>query len=385
MEGQTGRKDAGARDAEGPMDVCVFGLRGFPLVEGGVERHCESLYPRMDEGLAFTVFRRRPYVRSHRGYPHIRFVDLPSTRFKGVEAVLHSFLATREVARARPAVAHIHNIGPALFSPMLKRQGIPIVLTYHSPNYEHGKWGRFARKLLRLSERIALANASRIIFVNRFQMEKFPEEIRRKSVYIPNGIEPPAAPSGRNELDALGVEPGRYVLAVGRITPEKGFDTLIRGFRASKHGGCKLVIAGGVETEGGYMEKLRRLAGGGGDVAFAGQVFGDKLAQLYANAALYVLSSNNEGFPLVLLEAMSYGLPVLASDIPASHLVSLDADDYFPRGNAKALAGKISERLANPKKPAYDLAGHDWKTIAARTTAVYREAVEAKGNGENPA
>lgn len=343
------------------------------MVEGGVEKHCESLYPRMEREFNFTVYRRRPYVKSVPSYPHIRFVDLPSTRLKGVEAVLHSFLATLRVAREKPDAVHIHNIGPSLFSAMLKRRGIPIVLTYHSPNYEHRKWGRFARKLLRLSERVALANATRVIFVNRFQMEKFPEEIREKAVYIPNGIEPPLLPSGQEELKALGVEPGKYVLAVGRITPEKGFDTLVKGFCASRHDGFKLVIAGGVETEDRYMERLKRLADG--DVVFAGQVFGERLAQLYANAALYVLSSNNEGFPLVLLEAMSYGLPVLASDIPASHLVSLDGDDYFPRGNAKAVAEKIGERLANPKKPYYDLEGLDWKTIAIRTAAVYREAV----------
>ena len=360
------------------MRVCVFGLRGFPLVEGGVERHCESLYPRMGEGVDFTVYRRRPYVKAEGEYPRIRFVDLPSTRFKGFEAAFHSFLAARRAAAARPDVVHIHNIGPAMFSPMLRRAGIPVVLTYHSPNYEHRKWGRLARKLLRRSERIALANASRVIFVNRFQMEKFPD-IREKSVYIPNGIEPPAAPKGREELDALGVEAGKYVLAVGRITPEKGFDTLIEGFRGAEHEGYKLVIAGGVETENRYMERLRRLAGG--EVAFAGPVFGDRLAQLYANAALYVLSSNNEGFPLVLLEAMSYGLPVLASDIPASHLVALDAEDYFPRGNAQALAAKIGERLAHPKKPAYDLRGYDWNRIADATMEVYRAVAGEAAQG----
>ena len=362
------------------MNVCVLGLRGFPLVEGGVERHCESLYPRMGEDFGFTVFRRRSYVKSDRTYPRIRFVDLPSTQLKGVEALLHSFLATRRTMREKPDIVHIHNIGPALFSPMLRRRGIPVVLTYHSPNYEHRKWGWFARKLLRFSERVALSNASRIIFVNRFQMEKYSEEIQKKSVFIPNGIEPPKAPSERDELDALGVEPGKYVLAVGRITPEKGFDTLIQGFCASKHAGVKLVIAGGVETEDDYMEQLKRPSDE--DVIFAGPVFGDHLAQLYANAALYVLSSNNEGFPLVLLEAMSYGLPVLASDIPGSHLVSLDTDDYFPRGDANALAAKIGERLASPKKPKYDLSGLDWEAIAARTAAVYREAVgTSRSNG----
>ncbi len=75
-------------------------------------------------------------------------------------------------------------------------------------------------------------------------------------------------------------------------------------------------------------------------IVFTGYVYGEKLNQLYTHAGLYVLSSYNEGFPLVLLEAMSYGLDVLVSDIPASHLVDLPADDYFSKGDYEELARK---------------------------------------------
>lgn len=355
------------------MNICVLGLRGFPLIEGGVEKHCERLYPRMNENI--TVIRRRPYVSDEclkeSNYEHIRFLDLPSTKIKGFEAVFHSYLATREAVRLNPDVVHIHNIGPAMFSGILARKNIPVVLTYHSPNYEHSKWGMFAKKLLLHSEKIALKNSSKIIFVNRFQMEKYSENIRKKSVYIPNGINEPVFSTSTDYLKTIGVEPGKYVLAVGRITPEKGFDTLIKGFRSSHHDGYKLVIAGGVEFESGYMDELKKLAGD--EVIFTGYVYGDSLNQLYTNAALYVLSSNNEGFPLVLLEAMSYGLDVLVSDIPASHLVKLDNEDYFTKGNDVALKEKISERLANPKKRKYDLKEYDWDVVASETENIYNE------------
>lgn len=356
------------------MRVCVLGLRGFPLIEGGVEKHCEALYPRMEEEI--TVIRRKPYVTdkcmAESNYEHISFVDLPSTTLKGFEAVFHSFLATRQAIKLKPDVVHIHNIGPALFSGMLSKRGIPVVLTYHSPNYEHSKWGGFAKKLLLYSEKVALKNSSRIIFVNRFQMEKYPDEIRQKSVYIPNGITEPIFSKSTSYLDKIGVKKNKYVLAVGRITPEKGFDTLIKGFRASKHDGYKLVIAGGVEFESTYMDELKRLSGE--DVIFTGYVYGDKLEQLYTNATLYVLSSNNEGFPLVLLEAMSYGLDILASDIPSCHLVKLEEDDYFPRGDDKTLAGKTSERLMDPKRRTYELKEYDWNVVAEETAKVLREA-----------
>lgn len=357
------------------MRICVLGLRGFPLIEGGVEKHCEHLYPRMDEDI--TVFRRKPYVTDEclkaSKYKNIRFIDLASTKMKGFEAVFHSYLATRKTVKLKPDVVHIHNIGPAMFSGMLVKKGIPVVMTYHSPNYEHNKWGSFAKKLLLHSESVALKNSSKIIFVNRFQMEKYPEEIQKKSVYIPNGINEPVFSTSTDYLNSIGVEAGKYVLAVGRITPEKGFDTLIKGFCEAHHDGYKLVIAGGVEFESGYMDELKKLADD--DVVFAGYIYGDKLNQLYTNAALYVLSSNNEGFPLVLLEAMSYGLDVLVSDIPASHLVRLEDEDYFPRGDYKALSLKVNDRLKIPKKRVYGLKDYNWDVVAKETVDVYREVI----------
>ena len=352
----------------------VLGLRAFPRTQGGVERHCEELYPRLDGGMDVTVYRRRRYVSAGGGYPRIRFVDLPSTGFRGFETVFHSFLATLRAVFAKPDLVHVHNIGPGLFSFLLRWRGIPMVLTYHSPNYEHAKWGWFGKLVLRLGERVSLATARRIIFVNRFQMVKYPEVIQSKSEYIPNGIGVPEWPKGTACLEKFGLAPRRYVLTVGRITPEKGLETLIRGFRAASHAGFKLVIAGESEFEDAYLDKLRALAGP--DVVFTGSVFGEDLAELYANAALFVLASNDEGFPLVLLEAMSYGLGILVSDIPAAHLVDLEPGDYFPRGDAVLLSGKIAERLAVPPRThSYDLSGFDWDRIADATMQVYRKAL----------
>lgn len=353
------------------MKISVIGTRGFPKVEGGVEKHCELLYPLLRKDIDVTVYRRKPYVNSIDSYENISFIDFPSTKIKGVEAVIHSYLATIDVIKKKPDVVHIHNIGPALFCSKLKRKGIPIILTYHSPNYEHAKWGTFAKKLLFFSEKTAIKNADRIIFVNRFQMEKYPEWVRRKSVYVPNGIAKPAFASNQEYLRELGIEPGKYILSVGRITQEKGFDTLIKAYKRANSSRYKLVIAGGVEFENSYMKELKELSNN--NVIFTGYVFGDNLAQLYVNAALYVLASNNEGFPLVLLESMSYGLDVLVSDIPATHLVDLDEDDYFEKGNYKALSKKITEKLKAPKKRKYDLREYDWNKIANTMSDVIHE------------
>lgn len=362
------------------MKVCVFGLRGFPQVEGGVEKHCESLYSHIQYDADITVLRRKPYVRSKEKYKNITFIDLVSTKIKGLEVILHSFIATRKAAKLNPDVVHIHNIGPALFAKHLYKKGIPVVLTYHSPNYEHDKWGRIAKKILLHCEKVALKYSSRIIFVNKYQMEKYPMSVQQKSVFIPNGRKKAVITANTNYLRKIGATPGNYVLAVGRITPEKGFDTLIKGFELTKKSGCKLVIAGGVEFENNYMEELKAIASD--DVIFTGYVEGDELAQLYTNAALYVLSSRNEGFPLVLLEAMSYGIDILASDIPAAHLVELKKEDYFPYDDYRELSQKIKQRMTNPVKRTYRLEKYDWNQVGEKTVKIY-ESLSHKSRGVN--
>lgn len=355
------------------MKICVLGTRGFPKIQGGVEKHCESLYPLFDENIDFIVFRRKPYINSPLTYPYIRFIDLPSTKIKGVEAILHSFLATIVSIFHRPDIVHIHNIGPALFSPLLRLFGIKIVLTYHSPNYEHAKWGLLAKCLLRLSEKIAVDTSDAILFVNRYQMEKMRKSyvsIRTKSYYVPNGIPDVIPTKNTDYIESLGLSPEKYVIGVGRITPEKGFDLLIRSFESIQNEDFKLVIVGGVETESNYFRKLKESTKTD-RVIFTGYIYGENLSQIYSHAALYVLSSYNEGFPLVLLEAMKYNLDVLVSDIPATHLVKLDSGDYFKVGDATDLATMLQAKIKNIRERYYDLSKFDWREIAKQVTEIY--------------
>ena len=359
------------------MKVCVIGTRGFPCIEGGVEKHCEFLYSSIATDMEIIVLRRKPYVTKNLTCQNISFVDLPSTKIKGLEAVLHSFLAALKTIVIHPDVAHFHNIGPGLFIPLVKMAGIPVVLTYHSPNYEHKKWGLFARLLLRLGESVALKFADRVIFVNKFQMEKYPTAIQEKSKYIPNGIIPMKISNRKDYLEQIGVEPNKYVLSVGRITQEKGFHTLIKAFKMRDMSGYKLVIAGGVEFEHNYMAQLNKLSENAA-VVFTGFVQGEALAQLYSNAALYVLASEHEGFPLVLLEAMASKRNVLVSDIPATHLVKLKEEDYFPVGEEKILSQKIAEKLEKVENREYDLTGYNWDSIAEQTAAVLKRAAKVE-------
>lgn len=363
----------------GRKRLAVIGIRGFPGVQGGVEAHCLRLIPLLaasgHDGYDCRVYRRRPYLTpaSHGAqYPGVDFVDLPSTRLPGFEAVLHTFLCCLHLLVHRVDVVNIHNIGPGMFAPLLRLAGMRVVLTYHSPNYEHDKWSAPAKAILRLSERIALTFANRVIFVSPKQRARYGARVQSKSCYIPNGIPEPRPTSATGFLERHGIRPGRYVLAVGRLTAEKGFEYLIEACGRTAEAE-QLVIAGAGDHGHGYEDKLRGLSGAAKTV-FTGYTVGDDLAQLYSHAAVYALSSLNEGFPMVLLEAMSYGLPVVCTDIPAAHIIEQPSDHYAAPGDAAALSRVIGRVLkSGPKRCCYNLADYNWPAIAARTLSVYRQ------------
>ena len=120
------------------------------------------------------------------------------------------------------------------------------------------------------------------------------------------------------------------------------------------------------------------------DTVATGFLTGTDLREITAHAGLFVLPSSHEGLPIALLEALSYGLPALASDIPANREVGLAEDCYFPVGNVDALAAALAQACSEPIDAADQAAlrtriarDYDWDAIAGRTLALYDGDSEA--------
>jgi len=330
--------------------VCVVGLRGIPGVMGGIESHCEQIFPRLKALSAqydITIIGRKPYIADATyEYQGIRVVPLPAVRNKYLEAITNTTLAVlyaRFVLKAE--ILHIHGIGPALLGPLARLLGMKLVVTHHGQDFERQKWNTVAKAVLRLGERCATTAANRIIVVSK----SVTEELRRRNPrlrsridYIPNGAtEFPDAEERRDEHSVLaqfGIEPQRYILAVGRLVPEKGFHDLIAAFYRAEppH---KLVIAGAADHEDSYSRSLLRHADD--RVRFCGFQNHDVLQVLYRNAALFVLPSTHEGLPIAALEAANLGVPVLLSDIRPNLDIELAPENYFPVGDVGALKRKL--------------------------------------------
>lgn len=335
-------------DRRGEVNIAVIGTRGFPGIQGGVEKHCEELYPRLAlMGVNATVYARKGYVDpSLRYYKGVEIVPLNSIRIKSVEALWHSVAAVIHIAfsRRKYDLIHIHAIGPSLVLPIARLVCSKIVVTNHGPDYERKKWGRIARTALKYGEIIGTRYADAVIAVSKNIQHTLAERFKRDIIYLPNGVNLQTRLAGGVLSSKLGIKPGKYLLCVGRLVPEKGFHDLIEAYREISTD-WRLVIAGGADHEDEYSRSLRLSAEKDERIVFTGQVNSIELAELYSNAGLFVLPSYHEGLPIVLLEALSFSIPVLASNIPAVKELIEDDRYLFTPGSLPEIRERVVKAI----------------------------------------
>lgn len=373
-----------------PVRVMMLGLRGFPKVQGGVETHAEHLCPMLVEmGCDVTVLVRRPYQPTEIGpeWKGVKFVPLWAPKSKGLEAILHSFLGVLYAAVKRPDILHIQAIGPAVVTLLAKLLGLRVVVTHHGPDYDRQKWGRFARLVLQLGERWGMRWSNGRIVISKVIADLVHSKHGVESALIPNGVDLPQLPNSIKALETFGLTRGRYVLLVGRLVPEKRHLDLIAAFKQANLSDWKLVIVGGADHPDAYQRKVLEKAAESGAV-MTGFQSGLVLQELYAHAGLFVLPSSHEGLPIALLEALSYGLSVLASNIPANLEVGLPAERYFPLGDIETLAdriillsGKSLTMTARENIRGWVTQCYDWRDIAAKTLRLYNGCLSGNREG----
>jgi glycosyltransferase involved in cell wall biosynthesis len=311
----------------------------------------------------------------------VRLVDLWCPRLKSAEALCHTTLATLAAAKAGADILHLHCVGPALCTPLARALGLKVVITTQGPDYARQKWGPVAKAVLRTGERWGARYGNRVIAVSEHIAGRLRRDYSTDSVVIPNGVDVPEMPAEADQLERWGLEPGRYVFALGRWVPEKGFHDLLEAWRGLDTD-WKLALAGEADHPTAYSRSLSRQAEQAGGVVPTGFVKGEALSQLYAHSGLFVLPSYHEGLPVVLLEALSYRCNILASDIPSNRTVDLPDERFFPAGDVQVLRAEMqkwmdrgvseAERRANLRMLRED---YNWDTIAEQTLAVYNEVL----------
>jgi len=323
------------------MKIIFIGPRNIPAEYGGVDTHTEKIgfYLANKEGHRVVIYVHKSYCKlQDNSYKGMEIRKINSFPNKYVDTEIYGILATFQAMIEGADVIHYQG-GSALFAFIPYIFGFKIVCTVHSIEWQRAKWGPIIKLFLKLIEMISFRFSHRFIVISKVLEGYFKRKYPRstKIVYIPNGADvvqslPPA------EIIDYGLDVDKYILFVGRIVPEKGLHYLVDAYKRLK---CdlKLVIAGDAPHCDSYSKNLKKAADR--NIIFMGFIKGNLLQELYSNAYIYVLPSELEGLSVSLLEAMSFGKCVLASDIAENKDVIGKYGVYFRNKDVEDLAKKL--------------------------------------------
>jgi glycosyltransferase involved in cell wall biosynthesis len=349
--------------------VFVVGARGIPDVEGGVEKNSERLFPLLARrGWHVRLLGLEEFIRQP-NYEGVELRSAPSVRLLKTDKLLYYLAAVAHASRYRPHLVHMQGLGSALLLWVYKLMGAKTVVRYGLADYVLPKWGFIGRSGFRLAE-FQLRFADAVIAVTPALARRLEARGIRGNVHvIANALDPvdPAADQKPRPIS------GPYILAVGRITAQKNLHRLVEGFTIFRrdHPEATLALAGGLDDKD-YVAQLQPLLDG--KVKLLGRIRRSELGALYRNAHVYVNSSIHEGSSNAVLEAISWGAPVLLSDIPENRDFGIAASHFFDPNDPCAIAEALRRAYSEPRSYVVDKSQFmTWDEVADRTAAIYEQ------------
>jgi glycosyltransferase involved in cell wall biosynthesis len=370
------------------MRIVFIGAKGIPTSAisgaGGVEMHVEQIATRLaDRGHQVSVYiRGHADLEKHRlTYKGVRLIRIWALQSKNFETITHVFLSTLH-ALFRPAdIIHYHGVGPSSLAwiPRLLKWRSKVVCTFHSRDWYDTKWGTGAKLYLRYGEWAALHYPHATVVISHVLQVFCRDHFHRKTIYIPNGADIPG-PQGIDRVHSLGLEPGNYLLGVGRLVPNKAYEVAINAYKHVKSD-MPLVIAGASFHSDEYVEKLEKLAAEDPRIRLVGFQSGENLRQLYAHCYAFVHPSRAEGLSTSIIEAMAAAKVVIMSDIKENLELIDHSGISFKTDDEKALAETLRLVLEDPTmakergERAREVVrkGYSWDSVVDRLVKLYND------------
>jgi glycosyltransferase involved in cell wall biosynthesis len=375
------------------MRVAYIGIKGLPA-RGGAERVVEAIVTRVPKmGVTPVVYCDRRYTPADAAVSGVRLVRLPTMAGKHIrQTTLDLLAALHAVIFGRYDLVHLHHTEAAFVLPILRLR-YRVVSTSHGSAYRTGKWGRFAKLLMKIMDWPFMKMSSAVTFVSSLDAQRLGGMYHREALHIPNGVSidyEPNLEAAREIQRELGLVSGDYFIFVaGRIEPIKGAHLAIEA--VSEVDGAPLLIVGDENQVPAYGKKLREMAGP--NVRFH-PLIRDPAVRfgLIVESRCLVFPSTVEAMSMVLLEAAALGVPVVASDIPENTAVLSDHARYFESGSVSSLSEALRWAIDHPAdmRAIAERAmrqvrhSHNWDRIASDYVELYGKLIPGRERSRLP-
>lgn len=366
------------------MDILMVGKYFYPVV-GGVELHMQNLAQELiRKGHTVEVFTSN---RDFAGNKLPSTGEIEGIRIKRFSNQISLF---RAIKNCNHDIIHYHLFRVVYVDIAIiagKISGKPLVFTPHCV-YPAQSWGMKIAKIMydNSSGRLSLAFVDKIVALtdndrndiikigaNPDKIEIVPNSIRFENFDI--------LYSGELFKNKYGID--KFLLYVGRVDWNKGLEYVIQAMPKLGKLGLKLVIIGENVGYRAGLKKLSKELGVEREVIFTGKVPKEMLLSAYAACTLFILPSFYEGLPTVVLEAMAYRKPVVASRTGGTKyvvkhgcngfLIDYGSPDNIYNVVREALASDLAVIGENARRDVK--ANYSWESSAGKIERIYEGLV----------
>lgn len=355
--------------------IAIIGLKGLPAF-GGASSVGQNIIEQLKSKYLFTVYS----IDSHTNLD-VKYIDIEQHIFKSMnnkkistlfyyyKALFHCLFC------AKYDLIHLHHAESGFITPFLRLK-YKVIVTFHGGYYDFNdpKFSSFANNLFRLSEKLNLISANRVVTVSKIDNQLYLNKNFKNVCFIPNGINIPQLNNNHKSSEYL-------CFAASRIYEIKGLHLALIALKKIDIQ-KKLVIIGDIDIVPEYKKRILDLAAGM-DVEFSGLIKDKEvLFEWLSKAELFIFPSLKEAMSMMLLEVVALKVPVIASDIPENKIIFSDDELLFFKSNDSSdLAIKLiyamqnrdemMKRVQKTFESFNELYG--WEKIADQYDALYQE------------
>lgn len=331
------------------LKIALMGTRGIPASYSGFETCVEQLGQRLVErGHDVTVYCRSHHITyTEPVYKGMRLVKLPTIANKYLDTMVHSLISSLHAVPQRYDVALYFIAGNSPVTWILRPLGTKTLINVDGLDWKREKWPALAKKYIQFAEYLATRLPTGYLTDSKVVQQYYRDTYGSVPPYIPYGSDVDILPPGET-LRQFGLEPGRYVLFVGRLVPENCAHHLVEAFRQLDTD-LKCVIVGDAAYAEEYIGQLKAAAAGDPRIVFTGYVFGKGYHELGSNALVFVETSGVGGTHPALVEAMAHGSCTVVNDTPENlETIGSAGFAYAGKEGAAALRPLLQRLLDDP-------------------------------------
>lgn len=352
--------------------IAIIGTQGVPAKYGGFETLVENLIgENCPADVEYTVFCSGVDMPEHLSTYKGAILKYVPLKANGIQSVPYDIVSMCRSLRGYDAIL-VLGVSGCIFLPIFRLlTSKKLIVNIDGLEYKRQKWGKFAKRILKISEALAVKYADVIITDNKAIQDYVAEEYKKKSKLIAYGGDHVlrTLPEGfaENTLQKYGLKKGEYAIAVCRIEPENNSEMVLEAFSQTNK---PLVYVGNWEHNA-YSQELRNKYKEFSNIKMLDAIYDlDILYALRSNAGIYVHGHSAGGTNPSLVEAMFFGVPIASYDVVFNRATTADKAYYF-KDSGSLLKIINTQNLSGSAMKEVSEKYYTWKTISSQYAALY--------------